>query len=610
MPLRNEDCIIGTRIRLDHITSGSWASQEGLTVGSEYSISDAERGHHRRIKISPHGLHNYWVEIEQFELVSHLQLEYTALTSSEGLRVGSRVRCVELTNYAVESNLIIGNIYTVSELNSSQNCIRVNSGHHQNWWIEIHAFALVEPGDMRPLDIGSLVRPHDRVVCLTLGDIPGDNRHNGIDTVNRAVAAGLTVGMVYEVDHINHLNQNLFIIVNGRCTCESQQLERFALVHQDYVEGEAISPTSLKEIPEGTKTMPQVISNYDIGDVEKSIFQAIANKKKKDVYVYDMKGIYYDHPASNTDGIHLYFNCLNAQYYGKASGTVANTALSTSSDYYQGYIRDYQGNRIYTNIPMLDGDTIYGSGITLFVNGDFINSRENVTEDYDRIQYLLCIARQNFGVLTVPIEGSSDTLIDGNIQNSSTVLEKKNRRHIEELMKNVINRERELSGLHKDIQLLSRTFYSDIDSKSDMIANIRRLPNTLSVDVTVIEGILQIKVRTKPLIVHLPHGDIPCGSITISINWKENPVVAITGEYAKYFHPHYNSGPCWGGFESMIIKLLSLNDFDTLIEIIMQWHGAYDGSGVYAPWYKRLQQKEVGIIIEEGFYMSGEGEDE
>jgi len=444
----------------------------------------------------------------------------------------------------------------------------------------------------RPFKVG------DKVYVRYLDDMPEHEHENWA-----VIYSHLKLDTEYTVlKVVNNKNE-----ISGDSECSWIRVSDDGYIHHP---SRFVLSSERNQITIGTKSMPQVISNCDIGDIEKSIFQAVADKKKTDVYVYDMKGIYHDHPTSSTYGIHLYFNCLSAYFYAKSEGAVARLS-QPGDDAYRGYIKDCIGGRINTTIPMLNGDLIYTRGIAMFINGDFIHSCENSKEDYNRIQYLLFIINQQFSVSNVNLdEILADSLIDGAIQQKSVIIEQRNQSRIEDLMNSIVGHERSITLMHREIQELSHIRYDYSDEKSDMIANIKRLPNIVSVSINMVEGHLYIIVKTKPLIVHLPHGDIPCGSITITIKWLYDPVVVITGEYAKFFHPHYKENPCWGGFDSMITKLLALNDFDTLIEIIIQWHGAYDGSGVFKPWHHRLQQKEVGIIIEEGFYISGEGEDE
>ena len=529
----------------------------------------------------------------------------TAMTDTSTLRVGDRLRCIELTEYARLNDLVIGGEYLFTARNNSGNTIRVSdldgTPTPHNSWIDKIAFELVvdnhadipavtDIDGLQPIPDDVQLHVGQKLVLLTKDEIVGTS--HPCDYFADSDNDNLTVGLVYTITALEFpdiiVGTRFRVSPVGRCDYWHTH-RRFALYEQ--------------EIKIGTKLMPQVISNCDIGNIEKSIFQAIADKKKKDVYIYDMKGVYHNH-TGDTDNIHLYFNCLNANYCGRESGTSVSNWFAPENS----YVRDYHSNRILTKIPLLYGEINLVINNTMFLNGDFIHSVTDKSEDYNRIQYLLYVAHR-FGVSSITFE-SADDLISSTVVHQTIALQGRNDRLVLDIMAQIRELELSIGKKHKQIKDISITRYYNPDDKSDMLNNIRRLPNIVNVSVCIEEGVTHIIVKTKPLIVHLPHGDIPCGSITISIRWADSPSVTITGEYAIRFHPHYGTDPCWGGFDSMITKLLAFNDFDTLIEIIMQWHGAYDGSGVYAAWYKRLEQPEVGIIIEEGFYMSGEDEDE
>jgi hypothetical protein len=399
----------------------------------------------------------------------------------------------------------------------------------------------------------------------------------------------------------------------------AQAYQRFALADEQPrgvgisdIRPDMIICDDIEELPtikksKGTKHMPQVIYNCDVGSAEKVIFQAVADSTKRDIYVYNMGGKYANPSPDNTsDSYHFYFYCDRAGTNSdNAPGMIADK-INHNKDPYP---FSYENISYKVPLPAVKGYISHWHQNTMFNAHDLLTPLEE--NDELRILALMCWAFNKCSTYNFTFDKSiSNFLLKINLSKASKILEQNRTRDIDAKQRSITQSERDLSAMYNALQSLLSTSYSSQELNTDMIDNILKLPEVVSASINIIDGESHVIIVTEPLIVHLPHGDIPAGSITIKIRWKEQPTVSIKGQYMdSCYHPHYNSNACWGGFAPMVTKLLATCNFDVLIDIILKWFGAYDATGTYELWQGRLAYKEIGMIINEAHYMSGEDDE-
>jgi hypothetical protein len=607
--LRVGDVVIWAHPDWENDQGYNWARRENLDQLTEYTITDMESDTFR-FKVSPHGTSNFWHDYEAFEIVGSIAPELRPeplrfptntsqrITDTEGLREGQRVRLVEVPigSWVERDGLIVGNIYTISCLDESS--FKVSPPGPNNYWVESPYFTLVES----PVDdwisevIDREFKIGDKVYVRHLDDMP---EH---EDSNWAMSAKLALNIEYTIDRLSPYRMNER---SGDLQCCWIHLKEQVGSWVSHPSRFMFASEGIK-ITKGTKSMPQVISTCEISVIDKQIFQAIANNKKKDVYIYDMKGNYFTHPADKIDGIHFYFNSADAMYYNRDVGSPVPKYNSTERT----VIRSCESSDVESTIQLLKVNLLRSTANALFLAGDFLTPISDPTEESKRIDYLIYIAYNYFGVVSINLTEGASTLLGYSLSKAQKKLEVERIKRVESQQRSIAETEQHLIRKHRELSDLLNTRYIEEDyEECTIIENIKKLPDIESVNFT-IGSRSTIIVKTGLLVVHLPHGDIPSGSITITIN-VDNLEVKVVGEYREsQFHPHYGNNPCWGGFDSMIQKLLATNAFDILVDMIMKWHAAYDGSGIILSWGQLLKQKEIGILIDEGYYMSGESANE
>jgi hypothetical protein len=608
MPLTEADIPrlrTGDRLRCVN-NSGQRAIDDNLQLNEVYifdrvnSMSDTTIGLQRQ-----EGLGQQWYhEISLFELVDTDSDSIPELTNRP-IQRGDRLEVIsngihshETQDYITMDGLHIGDIVTVSTVSSYSSFTIVGNYRYIH---QLSHFRLIDSPDSN----NTTFQVGDKVYVRTLDDIPEHESENWT-TEDKD---GLELNTEYIISKLGR-SDNYEISGDTPCAWIKIENKRNYWHHPSRFMHK--SEYKRNKLPKGTKSMPQVISTCDIGDIERSIFQACADKIKMDIYVYNMGGKYYDHPDNKLEGYHIYFNCLRASRYGKVSGHTANITKPGDS-YYRDTIRSKASSSVKTTISILDGELYHSSSNSLYIGCDALSPMESSVENYNRINFLLWIAYNYFSVVNITFTGSDlSGLITAKLSERATSVEKQRQVEIQNKQLRIRSYETELISEHKQLVNLLNTVYSFDDEEGlVVINNIKKLPDISDISIELVNNLYIFVIKTHPLVVHLPHGDIPTGSITIKIEWGDTPRLIIDGEYRNtYFNPYYSDHICWGGFSSMVQKLLANCNFDVLVDIILQWYRNYDGSGMFRIWKHILDLKECGIIIDEGFYMSGELENE
>ena len=573
-----------------------WIERSNIQVGNIYKIAYDCLPNIGLGLENPVPQPNFIFEREGFEILNPLTENEAA-----GLQPDTRIICLHLDPCGDDtyqelqdrrcSRYVSGQVYTVE-------CI--------NTFVHHNIFTREHPGESQAYQRFALepsILPEITESIPVVSDIP--EFHEGDIVYVR------TMDDMEEYENQNwaincHLRMNTAYTISAiHSTTEVEDTER------DWVEIEGASESlnhparfisereyrSLTEIIEkAPKHMPQVIYNCDVGAPEKSIFEALAKYKGRDIYVYNMNGVYATPSTDISGAYHLYFY---AGYMMNPSGTP--TKVDNSK-----YGFDIGKDPVSLKIPILHADCEW-KHTTLFINIDFLTPLSNEKDDILRVLALLDFMRNKFGMSGASFDGEfSSKLYALKALFSVDKLESQRLSNIESCLTSIREYEDMLIEKQKSLLAYQSIRYSKETVETDILDKIKLNNNVTSAQIEMYGGRFYIVVKTKPLISHLPFGDIPSGSMIIRIPWQSAEIQMI-GEYqAESFHPHYRDNPCWGGFSPMITKLAAQNNHDILVELILKWFDTYDGSGVFAAWYTRLAQRDIGIIINESNYLSGE----
>ncbi len=441
------------------------------------------------------------------------------------------------------------------------------------------------------------IRPGDIVECISINTMSGHNDGLG----------NLRLGTRYYIREINPSSFKLHLgyVEDTTTTANNnwQHWDRFRVV---------VRPGQ-PPVAQGDTPMPQVIPTCDIGDAERAIFQQMANSLSLDVYVYNPKPSYFRMEPLPTSGFHIVFNAIRATA-GVPIGTPVQYMTGENNSH---FTYSLFGKSYPFRIPRLSSNIIatenqYGNRV-VYVAADLLTPQKNEENEYVRLLFLVHIATNYGRTPTLKIKDSLGLFMKLKSRESLMALKSGHEAVINQLQANIREYEQRLVEVHVELRdKLLETFDENSDRCNvKVIENIEKMPKIKSVETEIRSGILTFVIKTHPLILSLPHGDVPMGAITINIIWSYSPQVIVNGEWrTNNFHPHHTAQPCWGAAANLIQRLLGACEFDTLVEIILQWHGLYDGSGVLIGLGDCLIQEEIGIVINELNYMAGENEDE
>jgi hypothetical protein len=369
----------------------------------------------------------------------------------------------------------------------------------------------------------------------------------------------------------------------------------------------------------GTKLMPQVIETCDVQSIEHDLFQSIADKMKKDIFIYNGEPRLVEHPPSMTTGLHFYYNAVNKREIRLSAHQAIpglRIDLIKCSHYFNNPVNQLLPELM---IPLVVGPYTEIRRLDSYDNAYFFHYNPLTTQNsYEVRLFHLIEMNRLFGPFpTLAPEFSASIVAPLLVKSASQRVKERIRQQKNSVEDRIRQATHNLTSFYAELAELNVIKVDEVSLDiQSLIDKLREFSYVRDVHSRINYGTtieMQIVITTYPIVVHLKHGDIPTGGMVITFSMPDECRLNLSSPWFGLsignWHPAFNAHPCFGGFDAMIHKMLVNYEFPVIVDLLMRWFQEYDGSGMFSRWVDTLSSR-YQIIINEDHFMIGEDEDE